>query len=88
MVITRSIIAEQLSAYLSQTLMLSELVDWAEFAMMDAEFDEHDFEVIRDIISRLGVADVRAFNLSWHECANMLNQLGYAAHIQIVGVAA
>lgn len=30
------------------------MVDWAERAMMDADFDEGDSEILSDIISRLG----------------------------------
>jgi len=84
MVITRDKIVEKLAAYLSLTLSLSDLVDWAETAMMDAEFDESDFELIRSVIAQIGLADVRAFNLSWQTCVDMLNRLGYVAQVQIV----
>lgn len=84
MVITRDSIVEKLAAYLSQALSLSDLVDWAESAMMDAEFDDSDFELIRNVIAQIGLADVRAFNLSWQACVNMLNNLGYVAQVQIV----
>jgi hypothetical protein len=34
------------------------LADWAEQAMRDEEFDDRDLDTIRDITSRLGLADV------------------------------
>ena len=41
------------------------LFDWAERAMMEEDFDERDLGTIRDITSRLGLADVREFGLTW-----------------------
>jgi hypothetical protein len=40
--------------------------------------------VIADVVSRLGVADVRAFGLAWEDCEQLLRQLGYAARVDIV----
>jgi hypothetical protein len=58
---------------LSQT----ELVHWAERAMMDAESVEADTEVLSFIIGRLGLADVGEFGLRWHDCEEFLRRLGY-----------
>ena len=38
---------------------------------------------IRSAVSRLGVADVRAFGLTWEDCEEMLGQLGYCARVVI-----
>ena len=83
MVITRADVAERLSAFLHHEVPLSTLVDWAEQAMMDAEFEEAHFELVRDIVARLGVADVRTFGLTWDECEQMLRRLGYTVHLSI-----
>jgi cobyrinic acid a,c-diamide synthase len=80
MLITRQIVAEKLGAYLRRTLSLEELVDWAERQMMDGEFET---AMVRDAAARLGVADVRAFGLTWEDCRTMLHDLGYAAEIRI-----
>jgi hypothetical protein len=61
-----------------------ELVNWAEDAMMDGEFDEHEAAAIANVVSRLGVADVRAFGLTWEDCEQLLRQLGYTARVDIV----
>jgi hypothetical protein len=49
-------------------------VDWAESTMMEADFDERDYEILRDIVSRLGLADVKAFGMTWEDCEGFLAQ--------------
>jgi hypothetical protein len=82
--ITRDTVATQLRDYLQHRTTRSALVDWAEHAMMDAEFDERDLDVIRDVTSRLGLADVREFGLTWEECEAYLARLGYQARVDVV----
>jgi hypothetical protein len=84
MMISRHIVAEKLAAYLRHTITLPELVEWAETAMMDGDFDEADLAEIRDAVARLGLADVRAFGLTWEDCEHLLQKLGYTARIDIV----
>ena len=55
--------------------------DWAERAMMDAEFDEADTDVLTDIVGRLGLADVAEFGLRWQDCEEFLRRLGYRAKV-------
>jgi hypothetical protein len=59
-------------------------VDWAERAMMSTEFTAQNGEQIRDVVARLGLADVRAFGLTWEDCEQLLQSLGYSARIEIV----
>lgn len=63
-VITRQTVVDKLAAYLHHELSLSGLVAWAETSLMDGEFDGNHFSVIRDVVARVGVADVRAFGLT------------------------
>lgn len=84
MAINRHMVADKLAGYLYHTTSLRELVDWAEWAMMDAEFDENHFDTTREVVARLGVADVRAFNLSWSDCEDMLRRLGYRVQLQVL----
>jgi len=51
--------------------------------MMEADFEEHDFEILRDIVSRLGLADVKSFGISWEDCEDFLSRLGYRASITV-----
>ncbi|MDD2707971.1 MAG: hypothetical protein PHV34_08180 [Verrucomicrobiae bacterium] len=65
-------------------MTLPQLVDWAANAMMDGVFDEHHTAVLSAVVSRLGVADVRAFGLTWEDCEQLFGQLGFSAHADIV----
>lgn len=81
--ITTKIVAEKISAYLHHKLKLSELVDWAENIMMEGDFEKENYETLRKIVSRLGVADVKAFGLTWEDCEQFLNQLGYTVRVEV-----
>ena len=83
MVITRQAVADQIAAYLHHRVTQAELVDWAENALMEGEFTEEDAATIAGVVSRLGVADVRAFGLTWADCEELLARLGFSARIEI-----
>lgn len=78
--ITHQQVADRLGAYLRQETSLEKLVDWAERQVMEGEFESI---TVRDAVARLGLADVRAFGLTWEDCQRLLQQLGYSAHVQI-----
>jgi len=82
--ITREVLASRLRDYLQHRLTRAALVDWAEHAMMDEAFDDRDVDTIRDITSRLGLADVREFGLTWEDCDAFLSRLGYQAKVDVV----
>jgi len=84
MIITKQTIADKIAAYLHHRITLAQLVDWAENALMQDEFSEEDAATISAVVSRLGVADVRAFGLTWADCEQLLGQLGFSARIEIV----
>jgi hypothetical protein len=65
MKVTRQLAAEKIADYLHGKVSQAELVDWSERAMMDAEFDDADTEILSEIIGRLGLADVAEFGLRW-----------------------
>lgn len=83
MKITRCDSAQKLIDYLHHKITSGELVDWAETAMMEGEFEEEHFEVLREVISRVGLADVRAFGLTWDDCERFLAQLGYKVSVTV-----
>lgn len=84
MTITKQTVANKIAAYLRHDISLAELVNWAEEAMMEGEFEEQDTAAASGVVSRLGVADVRAFGLAWEDCEQLLRQLGYTARVDIV----
>ncbi|MBW8036499.1 MAG: hypothetical protein FVQ79_12960 [Planctomycetes bacterium] len=81
--ITRQTAAQKLIDYLHHRITLKELVDWAEWAMMEPEFEEKDAELLREVIGYLGLADVKAFGLTWEDFENFLLRLGYQIKILI-----
>ncbi len=84
MSVTKQIVADKIAAYLHHRITLAQLVDWAENALMEGEFAEQDAAALAAVVSRLGVADVRAFDLTWADCEQLLGQLGFSARIEIV----
>lgn len=88
MKLTRQNIAHKLIDYLFHRITLTELVNWAETSMMEADFEENDYETLRDITSRLGLADVKAFGISWEDVENFLQQLGYRVDMKVTEIQA
>ena len=82
--VTRQTVAGHIAAYLHHGITLAQLVDWAENALMDGEFEEQDAASIAAVVARLGVADVHAFGLTWDDCEDLLRRLGFSARIEIV----
>lgn len=81
MKITRRITADKIADYLHGKVSQAELVDWAERAMMEADFEEADAEILSDVTGRLGLADVAEFGLRWQDCEDFLRRLGYRAKV-------
>ena len=84
MIITKQTAADKIAGYLYHRITLEQLVDWAENALMDGEFAEEDAATIAAVVARLGVADVRAFGLTWEDCEELLRRLGFSTRIEIV----
>ena len=86
MVITKETVRDKLLAYLNNRLTLPELVDWAEQTLCEGDLDPEQAETLRDIIARLGLADVRQFGLSWADCSEILEKLGYRMQVELVPI--
>jgi len=54
--------------------------------MMEGEFVGEGGETRREIVARIGLADVRAFGLTWEDCEEFLKQLGYRARVVVSDV--
>jgi hypothetical protein len=83
MKVTRQIVADKIADYLHGKVSQADLVDWAERAMMDADLDEADADLLSDIVGRLGLADVAEFGLRWQDCEEFLRRLGFRAKVTV-----
>lgn len=81
MIITKQQIAVNLLNYLQHKTTINDLVEWAETAFMEGDIQGEEPEVVRDILARLGLADVKTFGLLWEDCDVMMRKLGYVLRI-------
>lgn len=88
MKLTRQKVAQKMIDYLYHRITLAELVDWAETSMMESDFEEKDYGNLRDIVSRLGLADVKAFGITWEDFENFLSRLGYRVEFKVTEIQA
>lgn len=80
--ISKQIIASKILAYLKHEISLNELVNWAEHVLMEDELETGDEKVLVEILGQLGLADVRAFGLTWEDCETMMVKLGYQIKVE------
>jgi hypothetical protein len=83
MVITTKTVADQILKYINRKISLPDLVDWAEDAIQEADFDKRDVNLLRDVVGRLGLADVKEFGLTWDDCYEHLHKLGYDISVTV-----
>ncbi|HEY9172800.1 MAG TPA: hypothetical protein VI136_10995 [Verrucomicrobiae bacterium] len=84
MTITKQTVANQIAAYLHHELTLEQLADWSERTLMEGKFAEGEAATLAAVLGRLGVADVRAFGLTWEDCEALLRQLGFAPRVEVI----
>jgi hypothetical protein len=82
MLITKKILIDKFQLYLNQQITLNEFVDWAENSIMEDDFAENDFDLIKEIISKIALADVKHFGLSWEDCEKFIKQLGFKVKLE------
>ncbi len=81
--ITRHQLAAKLTSYLTHELSMDQLKDWAVRAIRDEDFDLQDVDLLTDIVSRVGLADIQGFVLTWEDYENFLSRLGYQVHLHV-----
>ncbi len=80
--ITRTVLAKQLLAYLNHQISLAVLVDWAENTFIDDVLEpEVDIDMLNDILSYLAAADTAQFPLTWEVCYEFLERLGVSVKV-------
>ena len=83
MILTRELLTEMLMRYINREIDLSSLVRWAEDMLREADFDDKNFELIREIVAHIGLADVREFGFTWDDCYEYLHKLGYDVKVEL-----
>jgi len=86
MVLTKRELANMLIKYINRKIDLPNLISWAEDMIREADFESSSFELIRDILARIGLADVREFGLTWDDCYDYLHKLGYGVKVELLEV--
>jgi hypothetical protein len=82
MTINKQIVGKKLLSYLQHKISLNELVDWAENAIMKHDFQPKEAKPLREVLGKIGVADVKMFGISWDECEKLMRKLGYKLKIE------
>ena len=86
MILTRKLLADMLIKYINREIDLSMLINWAEEMVRESDFENSSFELIRDILARIGLADVCEFGLTWDDCYDYLHGLGYDVKVELLEV--
>ena len=73
--------AQKIINYLHHNTDLEVLVNWAENAIMEEDFEN---EIVRNIVAEIGVANTKPFGLQWQDFENMMQQLGYKLKVEAV----
>ncbi|HRE40538.1 MAG TPA: hypothetical protein PLG90_04320 [Ignavibacteria bacterium] len=77
MKINKENIAEKILEYLQRKITFEGLVNWAENSIMNDEFDNTDLPIIKEIVGRIGLSDVKEFGINYDDLTDMLNKLNY-----------
>jgi len=83
MIVTRKMLANKLIKYINRETDLSSFISWAEEMTKEADFEDKDFELLRDILVRIGLAEAREFSLSWDDSYDYLHKLGYDVKVEV-----
>lgn len=81
--VTKELVKQKIVEYILLKSSLEQLVSWAENSFMSEELDEKDAKLLSDILSQIGVSNVRNFGIQWHEWKEILWKLGYEMKIDL-----
>lgn len=86
MVLTKKTVANMLIKYINREIDLTSLIKWAEDMIRESDLESGSFELIKEILARIGLADVREFGLTWDDCYDYLHKLGYNVKVELLEV--
>ena len=77
MQITKDLLCGKIIAYLNRRISIKIIVDWAETAMIESDYEEKYFEEIADTLAKIGLIDVKNFELPIAFYLNTLAKFKY-----------
>lgn len=81
--ITKKVISEKTLSYLQHHTTLNQIVHWAEETLMFDNFEDDDTHTIRNILARIGSADVKNFGLTWENCEEIMHSLDFSLQVLV-----
>ena len=75
MLITKKILTDKIVAFLNRQISTDEIVVWAENAMIESDYEEKYFDIIADTLHRIGVMNVKSFEIKLSDFLNILLKL-------------
>ncbi len=70
-------LANKILDFLNKKIDVDELVNWAENAMIEGDYQDKYFEEISNGLAKIGVINVKGFELSIADYLNILVKLDY-----------
>jgi hypothetical protein len=68
-------------------LPLENLVNWADQALINSSYEDDNSHTIRNTLSQLGLADVKAFGLEWKDCETIMEKPGFKLEVNALALA-
>lgn len=63
MKVTKDILAGKIVEFLNRRITVEELANWAETAMVESDYQDEYFDEISEILAKIGVINVKGFEL-------------------------
>ncbi len=79
--VTCEVVRDWLLAYLNGAITQSALIEWARKAKLSAELLAADAEWVGPVLARIGVTGKGSYTLTWEDCFDLLEDLGFAARV-------
>ncbi|MBN1287179.1 MAG: hypothetical protein JXB47_17405 [Anaerolineae bacterium] len=79
--VTVEMVRDWLLAYLNGEIDRAVLVEWAREVKLGGQVLSEDAEIVGPALARIGVAGKSGYDLTWHDCFDLLEELGYMARV-------
>lgn len=84
--VTIEMVRDWLLAYLNGEIDRTALVEWAREIKLGGRILSEDAEVVGPVLARIGVTGKGTYTLTWEDCVDLLEDLGFAAHVVAVPI--